>query len=215
VAFSTDVSVWVAALLTLGMFSFLYRENPVYRFTEHLLVGVAAAYAVLVAFYTVFKPVVWPGIVRPTDGASFIWTALFTALALLFLAPFVPKLGWLARIPSAIAVGYAAGQELPAAVQGRLYPQVLDTVTAFDGSRSAWSVINALIVVMGTVAVLLYFMMTFQRSPALGAVSHAGVVFLMIGFGAIFGNMVISRFTILIGRVEFLFGRWLLLIPGS
>ena len=211
---STNIGIWVAALLTLAMFSFLYGENPIYRIAEHLLVGVATGYTVLVMYFLVFKPYVWKALVQPKDAASFTWTLLFTLLALLFLAPFVPKIGWLARIPSAIAVGYAAGQALPAAVQARLYPQLLSTVTAFNGARGFWDVVNALIIIVGTTAVLFYFMMTFRRGTVLGGASRIGVVFLMIGFGAVFGNMVISRFTILIGRMQFLFGEWIHLIPS-
>lgn len=211
---STSIGVWVAALLTLAMFSFLYRENPVYRVAEHILVGVASGYTVLLMYYRVFIPVVWNGIAHPKGVESFFWTFLFTVLALLFLAPFVPRIGWLARIPAAIAVGYAAGQELIAAVQARLFPQLLDTVTAFDGASGAPAVIDALLIVVGTLSVVFYFTMTFRRTPVLNGVARVGVVFLMIGFGAVFGNMVISRFTLLIGRIEFLFGDWIHLIPS-
>ena len=210
---STEVGVWVGALLTLAMFSFLYRENVVYRFTEHLMVGMGAGVGVLIVIYTVFIPRVYKDIVTPKDPTSLVWTLLFTALGLLFLAPFIPKLGWLARIPSAVAVGYAAGQALPAAVQGRLFPQTLSTVTAVGEAGSAWAMINALIVLVGTVSVLAYFVMTVRRGPTLGVVSRVGVMFLMVGFGAVYGNMVISRFTVLIGRLQFLFGTWLGVLP--
>jgi hypothetical protein len=33
-----------AAFLTICIFSFLYRDNPLYRFAEHLTVGVSAGY---------------------------------------------------------------------------------------------------------------------------------------------------------------------------
>ena len=36
------IETWIAAFLTLCVFSFLYRENPFYRFAEHLFVGSAA-----------------------------------------------------------------------------------------------------------------------------------------------------------------------------
>ena len=39
-ALSPNIGVWIAALLTLGIFSFLYKDNPVYKFCEHLFVGV-------------------------------------------------------------------------------------------------------------------------------------------------------------------------------
>lgn len=38
------LGVWIAALLTLGIYSFLFKDNPVYKFVEHLFVGVSAGY---------------------------------------------------------------------------------------------------------------------------------------------------------------------------
>ena len=35
------IGIWIAALLTLCIYSFLYRDNPFYRFAEHLFVGVS------------------------------------------------------------------------------------------------------------------------------------------------------------------------------
>jgi len=37
-----DVGIWVGALLTLCIFSFLYKDNPLYKFAERLFVGVTA-----------------------------------------------------------------------------------------------------------------------------------------------------------------------------
>ncbi|MAF11010.1 hypothetical protein CMK11_11230 [Candidatus Poribacteria bacterium] len=210
---STELSVWVAAILSLAMFSFLYRENAVYRVAEHVMVGVGTGVTVLLALYFVLIPVVWKGITAPKDATSAAWTILFTLLGVLFMAPFVPRLGWLARIPCGIAIGYAAGQTLPAAIQARLFPQALSTIQGVGDAGSAWAVINALVVLVGTTSVLVYFMMTVRRGAALNAVSRVGVVFLMLGFGAVYGNMVISRFTILIGRLQFLFGEWFHILP--
>jgi len=47
---------WVAALLTLCVFSFLYRDNPFYRFAEHLFVGSSAGYLLAVSYQNVLKP---------------------------------------------------------------------------------------------------------------------------------------------------------------
>ncbi len=43
--------LWLAALLTLAILSFLYKDNPLYRFAEHLFVGVSAAYIMVLAFW--------------------------------------------------------------------------------------------------------------------------------------------------------------------
>lgn len=38
------IGIWIAAFLTLGIYSFLFKDNPVYKFVEHLFVGVSAGY---------------------------------------------------------------------------------------------------------------------------------------------------------------------------
>ena len=49
------LGLWVAAFLTLAIFSFLYRDNPFYKLAEAIIVGVSAAYWMVVAFWTVLS----------------------------------------------------------------------------------------------------------------------------------------------------------------
>jgi hypothetical protein len=44
--------IWVAAFLTICIFSFLYEDNPFYKFAEHLFVGVSAGYFMATTFRT-------------------------------------------------------------------------------------------------------------------------------------------------------------------
>ncbi|MBK8233252.1 MAG: hypothetical protein IPK72_22425 [Candidatus Eisenbacteria bacterium] len=46
----------IAGLLTIAILSFLYKDNVVYKFAEHLFVGTAAGYYVAFQFRTVFQP---------------------------------------------------------------------------------------------------------------------------------------------------------------
>jgi hypothetical protein len=39
--------------------------------------------------------------------------------------------------------------------------------------------------------------------------ANLGIIFLMLGFGASFGYTVMSRISLLIGRMQFLLGDWL------
>ena len=53
---SHDIGIWIAALLTLGIYSFLYKDNPAYKLCEHLFVGVSAGYYVVLMYFSVVKP---------------------------------------------------------------------------------------------------------------------------------------------------------------
>ncbi|NQV41740.1 MAG: hypothetical protein HQ506_05235 [Candidatus Marinimicrobia bacterium] len=47
---------WIAVFLTLGIFSYLYKDNPFYKISEHVFVGVSAGYWMAMAFWTQVQP---------------------------------------------------------------------------------------------------------------------------------------------------------------
>ena len=55
-AFSTIFGAWIAAFLTLGILSYLYRDNPFYKIAEHVFVGVSAAYWAATFYWTQIYP---------------------------------------------------------------------------------------------------------------------------------------------------------------
>jgi len=73
------VGIWFAALLTLAIFSFLYKDNPFYKFAEHLFTGVSAAYWMVVAFWVQVHPNLfgnlwWPeSILKTWPSLTYIW----------------------------------------------------------------------------------------------------------------------------------------------
>ena len=84
----------LAGLLTLAIFSFLYKDNVVYKFAEHLFVGLAAGYYVAFQYRTVFQPNLWDRLVAG-DIVSFIPLAL----AILLFTRMLPSGQWLSRWP--------------------------------------------------------------------------------------------------------------------
>src|SRR6185436_18657895 len=62
---STVFGVWIATGLTLFIFSFLYKDNPFYKFAEHLFVGVSAGYTIILNYWTVIDA----NLIRPLGQA--------------------------------------------------------------------------------------------------------------------------------------------------
>ena len=54
--FSSILGAWVASFLTIGIFSYLYKDNPFYKIAEHLFVGVSAGYLLSLGFWTQLQP---------------------------------------------------------------------------------------------------------------------------------------------------------------
>lgn len=55
-SYTRSFGLWLAAIFTLCIFSFLYRDNPFYKTAEATVVGVSAAYSMVVGFWTTMIP---------------------------------------------------------------------------------------------------------------------------------------------------------------
>ena len=132
------IGPWIAAFLTLAIFSYLYKDNPFYKVAEHLFVGISTGYWTSMFFWTQIQPNLfgrlWPASEYNSD---LLWYKLYNVLGvfssvfpdgginkghdmeLLYLLPFAlgimmllsvsSKLSWMARCGIAYTVGMAAG----------------------------------------------------------------------------------------------------------
>jgi hypothetical protein len=193
---------WVAALLTLFIFSFLYRDNPFYKFAEHLFVGVSAGY--WFAYY--YHNVVIPNLYDPLRQGHFLYI-IPGILGLMMLMRLAPKVGWISRWALAFIIGMGSGYFLITFLQTNALAQVQATMSLRLNS------VNNVLFVIGVLTGLIYFFFSKEHKGILGGAAKLGIWFLMIAFGASFGYTVMARFSLLIGRMHFLIFQWLPTIP--
>ena len=200
------IGVWIAVALTLCIFSFLYKDNPFFKFAEHLFVGVSAGYFLAITFHQNFIPYIYnPLKLALTAGKYQGFTVLIPSLlGIMMFSRFVPGYGWMVRWPFAFLMGYSAGVDIPARMQADIFLQIRGTIEPFSTSSSIWPLIDASLVMLGVVCTLIYFFFSREHKGITGGLSEIGIVFLMIGFGASFGYTVMARISLLIGRVDFL-----------
>jgi len=217
---STTFGVWIAAFLTLGIMSFLYKDNPVYKFCEAVFVGVSAGYWFVVEVITVIVPKLWDNVgiavhVLQAEGKIdwFHWSYLLGGiLGVLMLLRLVPKIGWISRWPLAVIVGTTAGLWLVNYLVSNAMVQVRHTIIPIYIAGDLNATIGSIIIVVGTFCGLIYFFFSKEHKGAFGGAAKVGIWFIMITFGASFGYTVMSRMSLLIARMDFLVGTWLGLI---
>jgi hypothetical protein len=120
-SFSAILGAWIAAFLTLGIFSYLYRDNPFYKIAEHVFVGISAAYVAAISFWTQIYPNLF-GRLFPKDGPlaftglefdfnhEFNILYLFPMLlGIMMLLSVFQQFNWMARWGIAYTVAIAAG----------------------------------------------------------------------------------------------------------
>jgi hypothetical protein len=213
------IGVWIGALLTLGIFSFLYKDNPFYKFSEALFVGVSAGYWFVVTFWQYFLPKLIDNLVLAysllaTQGkVDYHWVYILGGgLGVLMLLRLLPTVGWLSRWSLAFIVGTTAGLQFTRYLESNGIIQVRGTILPLIVGGSLNTTIGNIVIVVGTFCGLIYFFFSKEHKGAFGGAARIGIWFLMITFGALFGYTVMSRMSLLIGRMYFLFSNWLGLI---
>jgi len=220
---SPDLGIWVAAILTLFIFSFLYKDNPLYRFAEHLFVGVSAGYWIILNFWTVIVPnLIDPvslslsgrgvtdrvGMFAVQQGDYRMLLIIPGILGVLLFSRFVGKISWMSRWSLAVIIGVYAGLKTTGFAQGDLKVQIQASFQPL-WTGDFGSSISAIVFTVGLITSLLFFFFSREHKGALGTATRLGMFFLMVGFGAGYGFTVMSRISLLIGRFQFLLENWL------
>ncbi|OGP79329.1 MAG: hypothetical protein A2V86_04310 [Deltaproteobacteria bacterium RBG_16_49_23] len=203
-----DFSTTVAAILSLFIFSFLYRDNPFYKFAEHLLVGVSVGYFLVISIDNVLVPKIADRLLRQND-----WSVIVPLLAgALILARLIPKWSRWSQLALAVVIGVGAGVAIPATLQAQILTQMKATMFSFippENSIGWLYILERIVILLGLTSVLAYFFFSKEHRGVFGTYARIGTYFLMIFFGATFGYTVMSRLSLLIGRIQFLLGDWL------
>jgi hypothetical protein len=120
--------------------------------------------------------------------------------------------GWLSRWSLAFVVGTTAGLQFTRYLQSNAIIQVKGTILPLFVGGDLHTTIGNIVIVVGTSCGLIYFFFSKEHKGAFGGAARVGIWFLMITFGALFGYTVMSRMSLLIGRLHYLFSDWLGLI---
>ena len=196
--------VIIAGLLTLAIFSFLYRDNPAYKMAESLLIGVSIGYFLVITWTNTLMDLLF---VPLTQDAK--WPLIIPlALGVMMFGRFHKRTAPLSRIPIAVLIGSGAGVAIPAMLEARTLRQISATVGPLV-TESGLPDISLIAVLVGVLTTLVYFYFSREHKGALGGAAKVGTYFLMSFFGTTFGYTVMSRMSTLIGRVEFLLSDFL------
>ena len=206
---------FLSFILTLLVFSYLIGDNPLFRITMHMFIGVSAGFAAVVTIYNV----ILPRLIEPlfTSDGSGLFLALFPLiLAGLLFSKISPRYAFIGNLPMAYLVGVSAAAAIGGAVTGTLIPQVIASINLFDVQTSqafdaniGLRLVNGIIILVGTLATLAYFQFgklsdsseKSQIQTWIDGLGQVGQVFIAIMFGFLFAGIFSAAYTAFIGRV--------------
>ncbi len=221
--FLTFLGVTFAAFVTLATFSFLYKDNPFYKFAEHLVVGVSAGYFVIILWHNALVTNLFQ---KLQDGDWYMlwlnssqwWYVIPAILGVMMWTRFSKQYGWVSRWPMAMYIGIATGMAIPLEMANRVNKQLAATMIQIEWNNflghgefnllDTMSGLSQIIIFVGTISALIYFFFSKAHTGAFGGVAKVGIWTLMVGFGASFGYTVMARISLFIQRVQFLDQNW-------
>ncbi|MCA9918231.1 MAG: hypothetical protein KC445_09775 [Anaerolineales bacterium] len=197
------VGLIIGVLLTLFIYSYLIGDNPLYRISVHLLVGVSAAYAVVVVVQQLLLPI-WQQVqADPASPDSLIWLVPILFM-LLLLARRLPSVSWLGNTTLALLVGVGAAVALLGSLTGTLWPQIVEVQPA--------SPLQGIVIAILTVCTLLAFQFTALRPRSSGnwqpamwqrSVTAVGRIVVTVTFGALFATLLSTGLVLLADRLNY------------
>ena len=232
------VGLWISAILTLAVFSFLAGDNPAYKLAEAIFVGVSAGYAMVVGFWDelvqnlfgkllpeTMQRLGFANLGMSTDDLEPDFVLLLPlVMGVMMLWQLAPRGGWIARWPLAFFIGATAGIKMTAYFESDFLRQIQETLLPLvviiyeESTRNInWSAtiqasLKNVTIVVGVLASLTYFFFSVEHTGFVRPVTRLGIYVLMVTFGAGFAYTVMGRIALLIERFEFLFVDWLWLI---
>lgn len=168
-----------AAGITIALYSFLYEDNPLFKFAEHLYVGVALGYVFALIWYTtlladLFQPLFLGG------GARGAWLLIVpSVLGIMMVLRVVPKVAWVSRISFAWVVGFGAGISVTANISAQLLEQIYPTIAPSTG----WDRLDVVFLAASAVLLLLGLLLLRRNGEPQAMQGWPGPVLLTAIFG--------------------------------
>jgi len=200
-----NIEQLVPFILTICIWSLLYKENPFYRLVEHMFIGTAMGYAIVINIRNINTVTV-----SQIIAGNYIYILAFP-LGLMVYSRFFPKsIRWLNRIPVSMAVGTSIGLSLRSTPDVYIFQQLKAQFLPLFGSGAALTDFSNIMLFVSFLFTAVYFIYTvFPSKTSLAGrgfntAMEIGKNMLMLQFGVQFGNTVVQRAAMLIPRMQFI-----------
>lgn len=178
--------IWVGAIITNTIVSMVFKKTYAYTIVERLLVGSASGYAIMLNL----RSIQTSGI-APMVGGRYTLIIAFLIFLLLWTR-FIPKISWLSRYPTSILIGIGLGVALATGVSSQVLGLTLATVNDVLKANDLSSMFNGIIILVGTLSSLWYFIYTKEQKGTWSKFVYLGVIFMYILFGMTFAGQYLA-----------------------
>ena len=192
---STDIGVWIGAMWVIFSYSFIIRDNPLFKFCEATMIGTTAGVFTVMGFDNIKKLALLPLI----EKQAYI-NVIPLIIGILLLTQISKKYIYLSRIPIAIMVGGGIGAAMNRYITSNIVNQI--SVIMVQLPKAPFEIFNVILLIVGLLSTLLVFTYTRERTGPFERVTKIGQYLMMAALGSTFGLLITMRATYVITRLQ-------------
>ena len=194
-----DLGNYVAVLLTISIYTVLYKDNLLYRFAQFTTIGMGAAHATVMGITYIRQNTINPILYQNH------WSLVIPIILgiLLFCRP-AKKYVYLSNYGAAVVVGVGTGLGVRARFHMDFVNLIKATILPVTTSNPLTN-FNNFVIILSVITVVSFFIFT-QKSMSQGPpryLSKIGMYFIMMALGCMFANTALGRLSMLTGRIQF------------
>lgn len=189
----------VQVILTIGLWTIVFKDNALYMVCEYVSLGLVPAYLFVTTLNDLREKTITQAFMKGD-----LWAGLGLFLGALVMLRLSRKYSWVARPSMAIIVGNALGM----AMRGYLKSQFGDQIAAAARSLIAptpYEMINGVLMLVMTVGSVAYFVFTRNQRGRWGYITKIGRISMMAAWGTMYATTTTGRINYVIGRLQFIF----------
>jgi len=199
---STDILVWIGAILTIGIISQFWKMNAWAKTGFYTIMSIELGNLTMNSF----KNISDIGISPLLTGDFLLLIPLI--IGALGFSKYVPGITWLTRFPSSWMIGIGLGITMLAGIKTDIVGQLLAAIPVISGNLL--TVFNGIVTLVAIMTVLTYFIFTrVKRSPIESILAKIGRYFLMVCLSLSLTGYSMSATTTWLGLVQFWLKTWL------
>lgn len=187
----------LGTFLIFSTLSMLYKDNPFFRVGQMAVMGSSISHFILLNMQNVYNNALTPLL------SGDILMVIPLVLGLLMYSRLKASISWLARYPSSVLIGIGTGVMVAGTVSGQVLDQIAVTITDVIPSDCGICNLNAIIIAVGVVTSITFFIFTKEHTGVVGNSAKIGRKYLMISLGANWSGELVWYLTQLVGRLMY------------
>lgn len=200
---STDLWVWLAAIFTIICISYLYRDNPFWKFAESTVVGATTGHWVVMGLQALRIS----GFERIAKGYYSLIIPILVGF--LFFARYSKKYTWLYRYAAALIVGIGTGTAVRMVPRAQILAQMQATILPLVGVDPVKALSNLLLVILVIGGVVNFVFTRYTENRVTSTLRDVGRYGLFVAFGSMYSAIILTYISSLIGQLQLLLLTWL------